>query len=274
MATYDYHYVHSFTSMQDLPFSAPDYSKLKFGSDAAARKFGYELADTFFAQQAPVLLSNQVVVLPSPYNFVPNAASVMTTHFVNRLNQLLVEANGTHVETSIINRKVTYTSDYGFMSKEKRAELISNDKFNVNKGYLEGKVLICIDDIRITGVHEDKLKEIFNGEEMDNHVFFLYYASYVGQKADIEAELNFSGIRNIKEYLELTKERNHHLIVRPIKFLLSQDAEEFDSILCKADEDFIEKLYYACLGEGYYMIPQYQQNFGIIQEFSLNNRKE
>ena len=264
---FDRYYVHSFTSMEDLPFSAELYSQMKFGDDRAAKILGRELAEGFFIQNAGALLSNTVVVLPSPYNHVPNAASVMTMHFTNRLNELLVGANGNHAETSIINRKVSYTSDYGFMSKDARASLIANDTFNVNRSYLEGKIVVCIDDIRITGVHEDKLREIFEREELNvDRTFFLYYASYRGDQPDIEAALNFHGVKNLDDYLDLMKQPKHHLIVRPIKYMLSRNHNTFVAMIDRCTIQWIEDLYYACLGEGYYKIPDYQENFGYVRE--------
>jgi hypothetical protein len=264
--TYDRYYVHSFNDLDTLPFSAQLYSQMKFGSGAASKILGRELAEGFFHHYAGVLLTNTVVVLPSPYNFVPNAASVMTHHFVNRLNELMVGASGNHVETAIINRKVTYTTDYGFMSKEARADLISNDTFNVNRSYLEGKIVICIDDIRITGVHEDKLREIFEREELNvDRTFFLYYASYKGSSPDVEAALNFAGMKDLDDYLELMKEPGHQLIVRPIKYMLSRDPNVFTAMIDKAPLYWVEELYYACLGEGYYKIPDYQENFSTIR---------
>lgn len=258
----------TFTCMADLPFNAVDYSRLKFGSDQVARNFGHELAEKFFKEHSDVLLSNQCVVIPSPYNFVPNAATVMAKHFHNRLNQLLVAANGNHVEWSIIHRKVTYTNDYGFLPAEKRRKLIDGDSFYISRGFVKDKVLIFIDDVKITGTHEDKLVDVLNKSKLKNKAMFLYYAKYdyTGTGADIEAQLNFAGLKSIDDYIKLSEEENHHLIVRPIKYLLGQPAEQFDKVFDGMEVKRLQELYDACLGEGYYRIPAYQTNFQKLHQ--------
>jgi predicted amidophosphoribosyltransferase len=264
MGKHERFYVHSFFDLEDPSFSAVEYSKLKFGNDAAAKKLGHELAVGFFHTHIDKLLANQCVVIPSPYNVIKNAATVMTDHFCNKLNEMLVQANGTHVDCSIIHRKVSYTNDYGFLSKDKRKSLIDNDSFYLNRDFTEGKTLIFIDDVRITGTHEDKLVEILKRDGIDNDVFFLYYANYYGNSPDVEAKLNFAAVRDIYDYLELAKEPHHHTIIRPMKYILSQTPSTVKAILPVMETRAVQDLYWGCLGEGYYKIPSYHDNFQII----------
>lgn len=268
MGTHSRFYVNGFYDLEDAAFSPEDYSALKFGSDVIARKFGYQLADAFFAAHTDVLLANQCVVIPSPYNHVENAATIMTKHFVNRLNEHLVLANGGHVEYTIIHRKVSYTNDYGFLSKEKRKGLIDNDRFFMNKQFLKGKLLIFIDDVRITGTHEDKLVEILEKERMQNDAFFLYFANYYGNSPDVEAALNFAAIKSPDDYLRMVREDGHHVIVRPIKYLLGLDKDTLTGIVAQMPPRFLTEVYHGCLGEGYYRIPGYQVNFSVIRDLA------
>lgn len=268
--------VHAFVSKDHLPFSAVDYSKLKYGSDIVAKQFGYELADKFWEFHSTDLLANRCVVIPSPYNHVKNAASIMTEHFVDRINHLLVMNNGNHVETSIIHRKVSYTNDYGRLSMADRQKLISQDSFYMNRKFLKGKTLIFLDDVRITGTHEHKLVEILKKERMENDCFFLYYATYLngGSGCDIEAWLNTAGIQNSTEYVALTQEPNHHLIVRPVKYMLRMQPLDFERLLQRIPSDnFKMKFYHACIGEGYYCLPDFQANFNMLANHVSNIHK-
>jgi predicted amidophosphoribosyltransferase len=269
MGNHQRFFVHSFCDLQSSGFSAHEYSRLKFGSDSAAKKLGRELAIKFFEAHSDHLLANNCVVIPSPYNFIKNAATVLTMHFANKLNELLVSSNGSHLDYSIIHRKVSYTNDYGFLSKDKRKSLIDNDSFYLNRDFIEGKTLIFIDDVRITGTHEEKLVDILDRDNIDNDVFFLYYANYVGDSPDIEAKLNFAAISSIEDYLKLAQEPGHHTIIRPIKYILGQTPEVIKEILPKMTDNAVQELYWGCLGEGYYKIPGYHSNFTkISKEFS------
>ena len=256
--------VHRFYDIENIPFCPQMYSQLKFGSDAAAKSMGYELANAYFAAHMDVLIANRSVVIPSPYNHIKNAATVMTHHFVDRLNELLVNACGKAVEYSIIHRKVSYIKDYGYLSKAKRKGLIDNDSFYLNREFLVDKHLIFVDDVKITGTHEDKLIEILDREKIDNECHFLYYAQYGGQSPSIEAEINFAGMKSADDFIEMTKQPKHHVLIRPIKYVLGQKPDELARILTELSDDTLHQMYYGSLAEGYFKIPSYQTGFNLM----------
>ena len=260
--------VHQFTAddfdARRLPFAPADYARLKYGDDEIAKRFGYELADHFFEQQRAALLVEPVVVIPSPYNFVENAATIMTKHFVRRLNHLLVQATGLHVDYATIQRKVNYTGDFGLLDAESRRKLIGGDVFYVHEGFFEGKTMLFVDDVRITGAHEDRLMGLMaeRPKLRDQNIHFLYYGRLCGDETrnDVEAYLN-SAEMTLEGFLDMQRQPNNHLIVRPIKWLMRMDAVDFERFLRNACKRTLERLYDGCLGEGYYAVPDYQPNF-------------
>lgn len=259
---------HTFDSLTDASFDPRQYSRLKFGSSLAARNMGYDLADRFFRAHGDAILSNKLVIIPSPYNYIRNAATLMTENFINRLNELCVMAAGRHVEYSIIHRKVSYTNDYGFMSKEKRKGLIDNDEFYMNEGFYKDKLLVFIDDVRITGTHEEKLREILKLSGIPNNAMFVYYAAYTGSEAEIEAKLNFADVKSFRDYLKMAATPDHQMLVRPMKYILGQDYNTVRAAIEDGDltPAMVETLFYGCLAEGYYKIPSYQANFGLVSQ--------
>ena len=257
---------HIFSSLEDAPFSAADYSMLKFGCGNTARSFGEQLAESLFVNHGATLIANQCVVFSSPYNHVRNAASLMTEHMVNRLNAMLVINGGRPVETTIVHRKVSYINDYGFLNRDQRKTLISNDSFYLNKEFLEGKLLLCVDDIRITGTHEERLIDVFTQSRMQNDAYFLYFAMMHGTaNPDIESKLNLAHIKTAEDFAELMKVDGTHMCVRPMKFALSQPPEAFAHLLAHLPHHHIEGLYHGALAEGYYKLPAYQTNFNALR---------
>lgn len=254
---------HKFDNIDNSPFAPIDYSKLKFGSKSVARNFGRKLAKDFINTHSDLILSEKLIVIPSPYNYVPNAATLMTEHFYNRLNDFSVDKCGRNIEYATIQRKVSYTADYGFLPKEKRAGLLANDSFYLNKDYMRDKTIIFIDDVKITGTHEDKLKELLEKEKLDdNGHFFLYFAEFIGDRAEIESELNFADKELCPELLvNWINLGSNELIIRPMKYLLGLSVEKFCECLQNMDEDVVEKFYYNSIAEGYHIIPSYQINF-------------
>lgn len=268
------HAANHFTCLEDCPFEAKDYSRLKFGSDKVAKRFGRDLAHKFFAAHSAELLSNRAVIIPSPYNHVKNAASIMTQHFADQLNHLLVMQSGEHAECSFIHRKISYISDYGFLGANQRRALIDGDDFYFNVNFYKDKLLIFVDDVRITGTHEYKLHDLLNAHDIDNRTFFLYYGMYEGNQPDIESKLNFAGIKTPTDFFNHVRETcdamddHFHMIVRPIKYILGKMSKvECADLLQELSNELIYNLYTGCIGEGYYKIPDYQENFSVIREY-------
>lgn len=266
------HFAHTFTSLANAGFNTDDYSKLKFGSNQAAKRMGRILAEKFFEAHWGRLLHEQFVVIPSPYNYVKNAATVLSEHFVDHLNYLVALSGGRAVEWDIIHRKVSYINDYGFLSKEDRKALIDGDTFSLNKDFWGNKNLVFIDDVNITGTHEDKLIEILDEERVTNDTFFLYFAKYNGTEANTEAALNFSAINNVSKFVDMIKEEaDAKCLVRPIKYLMGQGEETFKVALSQLPLSYVEQLFFGCVAEGYDKIEKYDENFTFLRHFFENH---
>jgi hypothetical protein len=264
MPTYTRFALHEFVDLDTAPFDPRLYSRLKFGSDVAARQMGHQLAGACFRAHADTLLAHEVVVFASPYHVLPNAATVLTQHVIARLNELLVFAQGKHVEYSLVHRKVGYTADYGFLSAEQRRGLIAADTFSLNRDFIRGKLLLFVDDVRITGTHEHKMIDVLAREQLENDAMFVYFANYGGAQPDIEGRLNFAAIASLDDFIALTKEPRYHVIIRPIKYILSRELAVLNDVLPRLADDVIFAMVDGSLAEGYYAVPAYQAAFSRL----------
>ncbi|MBP2236177.1 hypothetical protein J2Z31_002691 [Sinorhizobium kostiense] len=259
--------LHEFQSIEDAPFRPEQYSRLKFGCDEAAREMGYEIADAFFQKSAPALLDSRCLMISSPYNFVPNAATIMTMHLLNRLNSHIVDAKGNHVEYATVPRKISYVNDYGLLSGEHRKSLIAGDRFYFNAQHFEGRCLLFVDDVKITGTHENRLVELMHEQHLKNKTFFLYFARYTGDRPDIESEINFAAVKSISDLNQIVAEPSHHMTARQIKYILTADPSElFHDFLRFRSARYLKSLYFNCLHEGYYKIREYEPNMSVIRD--------
>src|SRR6187402_1035400 len=86
-----------FHSIDDLGFSAEEYSKLKYGSKRVARIFGTELAKKFLNYNKMLILDNiegtEVVISSAPYKFIPVASTILKDYFVSGFNRVWAETN-------------------------------------------------------------------------------------------------------------------------------------------------------------------------------------
>lgn len=257
---------HVFSDINKVGFNPSDYSKLKFGSTLSAKKFGQEMAEKFFQQHKKVLESGECLVIPSAYNMLEIAATLLAKHFMRSLNVILVKHKLPIVKWTIMHRTITYFSDYAHMSKEDRKKMLGGDRFFINKEFIKGKTLLFIDDVIITGTHEEKIKEFLQTEHINNNVMFLYYIKYTGNDPKTESVLNTSGVNCPDTYVKLINEPDHQIIVRTCKFLLNGSADDLNKVLSQCGDEFVVKLHEACLLEEYHLVDRYKENMKLISD--------
>lgn len=257
--------VYKFNSLVELPaIVRTNYSLMKFGHDQATHELAVALANTIFDEHISTLMTRECVLIPSPYNFVPNAATILTRHVVDHLNEKLVQVNGHVVGTNTIQRRVTYTADYGKVNRETREQLLSQDRFYFNEEYLEGKFLIFIDDVKITGTHERRLEAEISRLNLNNDRVYAYIGTYTGSNAAIESELNHSTVVNAHDYVRHVCAKQHHVVVRSIKILLGTPREDLERAVDCIHFKTLKAIVAGAYGEGYHKIPSYQSNLEYI----------
>lgn len=252
--------VHRFSSVEGASFDVGAYSRLKFGSDRVARRFGQEMAEAFFAAHR-ALLRQPCVVIPAPSTTVPVAATLLSRHFMDRLNALLTRAGGRPVEWTQIHRNVSYNDNYASLPHEERRRLLAIDRLYINRGFVAGKVLLFIDDCCITGAHEDKLRAFLAEEGLDNPHAFVCFARYEGADAAIELRLNHAAIKGARDLVALAAEPDHRVTTRALRLLLEQPEADFDALLSAAPPRFIEDSFHAAIVKHYHLHGPYVANF-------------
>ncbi len=272
--TYSLHHINH---AQAFGFNPDDYSRFKFCDDAVARHFGVHLADGFIRDyliENPI--KQQIVVISSPYSFIPTATFAMKNWFVARLNRWLARHGYPVVQETKVHRTITYKEDYGELDAEQRMSLIGNDSFHIDKNFLQGKTLIFLDDIKITGSHERMIMKMVGEYGLSNDIFMLYFAELVNKNIhpNIENHLNYHQVKNIFDLDGIIKSNSFSINTRIVKYILNYDFESFCIFIQDQTFDFINLLYDMALGNGYHTIEAYEHNLNFIKEnLFLNNHK-
>lgn len=267
--------LHHINSSSSFGFNPDDYSRFKFGDDETAKRFGIALADGFINQQlkaAPI--TRQIVVISSPYSFIPTATFAMKTWFVYRLNRWLAEQGYPVVQETKVHRTITYKEDYGALNAEERIRLIGNDSFHIDKQFLENKTLIFLDDIKITGSHERMIMKMVNEYGLNNAIFMLYFAELSNKDIhpNIENFLNYHQVKTIFDLEPIISSRNFAINTRIVKYILNYNFDCFRIFIENQTDSFINLLYDMALGNGYHTIDAYAKNLNFISENLLNNQ--
>jgi hypothetical protein len=261
--------LHAIDNADTFSFSPAAYSRFKFGDDAIAASFGAELAKGFIEKHADTAtFSRQAVVISSPYAFIPTATFAMKNYFVYELNNWLAGNNLPVVQETKIHRTITYKEDYGELDAEARIRLIGNDSFHIDKDFLTGKMLIFLDDIRITGSHERMICKMIAEYGLTNHCFLLYFAELTNQAVhpSIENYLNYFSVKSITDLDGIIKSERFAINTRIVKYILNTDADAFTAFIRQQQPAFINMLYNMALGNSYHTIDVYQANLHILKQ--------
>ena len=205
---------------KEFGFSPVDYSKFKYGAINIAKEFGYLLADRFIENCFKDHYDGkQIVVLPSAYSYIPTASFFMKVFFVEKLNLFLYKNGYPIVQETKINRTVTYREDYGEMSAQDRYNLISGDSFHVDKVYIEGKQLLFLDDIKITGTHERIIIKMLNDAQINNDCYMLYFAELINSNISPKFEnyLNNYFVKDLEKVNYIIRNENFIFNTRVVK---------------------------------------------------------
>lgn len=250
------------------PFDPVKYSKFKFGSKRVARTFGRQLAESFWESFKNLECNQQIVVFPSPYNFIPTATFVLKDYFIRYFNDFLIDNGRLPVEEGKIVRNTTYREDYGALSGEDRMKLIGNDKFHIDREFVQGKTLIFIDDIRVTGSHERMIDKLATECELTNQCHFIYFASVENSEipAQIENELNYSYVNSLLDINRIIHDEEFIFNTRTVKYILNSNSDECKEFLNYQSGKILSNMYHLAIGNSYHLIDEYKTNFKLLRE--------
>lgn len=261
--------VHKIRQRDYIPFDSIDYSKFKFGCKEIAKQYGEQLAFKFIAeimQSEPI--KSQIVVISSPFCFIPTATYAMKDYFIRTLNNFLVKKGLMPVQEAKIHRTITYKEDYGELNAEDRLKLIGADSFHIDREFVHGKICLFLDDIKITGSHEKVIRKMIVDYELNIAPLFLYYAELVNTDIhpNIENQLNYSYVKSLLDLDKIIKNENFLLNTRVVKYILNSPFEEFKHFIQYQRTSLQQTIYHSAIGNSYHTIDDYKQNLNYIKQ--------
>lgn len=266
---------HNIFKGDNIPFSANEYSRFKYGSKSIARKYGRELAEAFiksdlFEKNKHLFSGNKYcVVVPSPYYFIPTATFAMKDYFIARMNHYLAQQGLNALQEAKCFRKSTYNDDYGSMSLEDRKKAIGSESFHVDVDFLKNKLVLFMDDIRITGSHQERMEEMIvrlNLEATGCKSIFIYYAELMDGNThpNIENQLNHAFVKDLYSIDKIIKNEQFIFNTRSVKFILKAPEAEFQNFILYQSDSFCETLYSCAIGNEYHKVDEFKPNFSYL----------
>lgn len=244
-----------------LPEFYTSYSKFKHGSKTQARIFGNDASRNFNFPP-----NSSLIFYAAPYNNIHTASNAFKDYLLSSCSGQFMERK-ISIKQGKVHREYSYDDDYGMMTKEQRAKAISSDIFQIDKSIITEKdILVFVDDIKITGSHEGRIKELLEREMITNEYMFIYMAEYTGTDASIEHRLNHHSVKDLKDINDIIRNEEFIFNTRVVKFILKADIEHFVSFITYQSNTFKETLFSLSILNNYHNNPKYKTNFNILKD--------
>lgn len=253
---------------ENCPFKEDEYSWFKFGDKYYAEKFAKELFDGFVNQYHDLLLSKEdIVILPSPHLSIPTASNFLCYYFKKHLNNFLFINNKKACTESKIYRNQTYVTDYGNLDFEERVKLISNDTYYIDRNFIDSKLCIFVDDIKITGSHEHTVNKILDQYNVNGDFIFVYFAELINKEIhpNIENYYNYFAVKGVQEIAQLINKESFQFNTRIVKFILNLDEKDFSYLISNIPENKGNELFHLAISNNYHQIIEYKNNINTIK---------
>lgn len=267
-------------------FNCLDYSKFKYGDGSIARTYGYQLAERFIATNYRLLettkTKNEFVITTSPFKSTPKGSGAIVTNFKNALNSHLLRLGENPITEISIFKDNIFEGDYSDFSEKHRKKVLASNKLFVPEKYIQGKKLIIIDDVRITGTHENNLITFFENKGV-HEIYFLYVALVNPAQAkvhpEIETTLNHGWMTDLNKLQKIMNSEEFILNVRVCKYILAhKDTKARTMLLKQLNTKTLCDLYHGIIADGYASMKLYRNAFRQInaelkrREYQTSNK--
>lgn len=251
-------------------FDPMRYSRFKYGDGEAAEKLGFDLAREFIVRRPDLLEEpSDLVLTTSPYMHIPKGAATILEAFRDYLNQYLFERGRGAVSSVVTLRTEAFEGDYGTFDEASRKKMMRAAGMFAYDSFIAGKNLVLIDDVRITGSHEQNMLEFFGDKDLQE-LCFLYIAAVDPLQAkgnpQIESKMNHAWVNGIDRVSEIMRSPRFALNARVCKYILSHGTEAaaqgfYSSLL----DERLRELYVSIVAEGYAAMPSYRDSFSLLR---------
>jgi hypothetical protein len=256
-------------SASAYPFTAADYSRYKHGATACGAVFATALADAFQRAHPHIADASQLLIASAPYKHVPTASHALARAFACDLNQRRFSRNVPSARLIKIGRLHLSPDDYGQFSIEQRRVLMRTNPLTLDTTPFQDAHLVVIDDLKVTGAHQDCLVDATDGLPLLSRTF-LYIARLLSPPAaldpTVEDRLNHAFVKKLADIIAIVRSPDFAWNARLCRFLLSaRNRAELPAFLMQMPGRFLLDLSEKSCGDGYDLMEAYRKSYVILQ---------
>lgn len=220
----------------------PEYSRFKFGDGEVGSKYGTLLGRLVLSDTPELLENDNVYVASSAYRVAPPASESLLVPFLASAQSATAS---TGVDTTFTRFKISKaklaTDNYAGMSFEERAKTLQSDLILPCDIDFEGKHVIILDDIRVTGLREAALKRLLGKAGVEHASFYYVLDVPEGRMySQTEAVINIRSVKTVDDVLEMACQPGFVPNVRLCKFILSQSLQDFERFCAGVPREVVD----------------------------------
>lgn len=194
------------------------------------------------------------------------------------ISSIQAELGPQSIRPEVIKKHKSHLEDYGSMTEAERNNLLGADSFILDPQVIhEHEVVVAIDDIKITGTHEKRMRGVFQNNGILNDIVYTTYAELVSTDVHpcFEAYINEYSVKTLADLQSILSDPMDQFILntRVAKLMLKQPLEQFKVFIRRQSEQFCRDLLDGAIGNGYADEPSLAPNIiylgNLVQESKL-----
>jgi hypothetical protein len=241
-----------------VPLDLAEFSRFKHGASAPTWRFGRRLVRTLVTECAELVHAERLVVTASCYKVVPLASVALGRVVAHRLNRERADAGRAPLVWTQFYRDQLIEGDYSTMSLAQRQDFIANDVIRIDEAVLTGAAVLVVDDLRVTGFHEDRLASVLEAAGVPAATFA--YLVTIDGRADptVEQRMNTTTVDGVDALLTLAGGAGFVLNSRVCKLILGAPPADVERLVAGLPVGLLAELVAGLECNGYAVMSRYR----------------
>jgi hypothetical protein len=213
---------------------------------------------------ADVVLADRLVVTASCFKVVPLASVALARVVAYRLNRLRADAGRPPVTWTQFYREQLIEGDYSTMSLAQRREFIERDVIRVDPQVLADAAVLVVDDVRVTGFHEDRLATVLAAAGVPAATFA--YCLVIDGRDDptVEKRMNQASVDGLDALAALVRSDGFTLNSRVCKLILGAPLAEVGRLVGSLPPALLAELVSGLECNGYAVMDRYRPAYELM----------
>lgn len=245
------------TEIHGKPFDKVAFSRLKFGSFADLKHFAREIVGALPLGS----IDDNTIITSAAYTYTPTAGSLLARHVQTMLNA------GRKNPLDILKLHTPpIDENYSSLSLEGRRAYLDRSPYHIDKELVRGKHILVVDDICVTGGHEEGVRRLLRKVKVAKITFAYVATMDTHGNTPIENQLNNMAVNSLDDLEKILSGEGAAITEKTCKYILGeQDLKKLEFFLVWVPENVVYRIYAAAVNNGYSQNSAYAPQIALLR---------